>query len=256
MATPLPAPRPATARFEAPRRGGPNIKALLGVGITVDKAAGQTIVVEGDPRTHVFRVLTGAVRLYKALADGRRQVIDFLVAGDCFGLIGPEHHACSVEAIVPSTLARCPRSNLETALRANPELATRLLELAEAELERAHDQMLLLGRKSAQEKVAAFLSGFVRRRGGQCDGCVRIRLPMSRQDMADYLGLTIETVSRTLTRLRQDGLIVLATRHELVVPSLADLAALANGEPPGTSRDRVPSPEVEKQRSDPLRMKE
>jgi len=197
------------------------------MGITVNKAAGQTIVVEGDPRTHVFRVLTGALRLYKALADGRRQVIDFLVAGECFGLIGPEHYSCSVEAIVASTVARYPRGNLESALRADPELAMRLLELAETELERAHDQMLLLGRKSAEEKVAAFLTGFVRRRGGQFDGRVRIRLPMSRQDMADYLGLTIETVSRTLTRFRQEGLIVLATRQELILQRPLALEALA-----------------------------
>ena len=197
------------------------------MGITVDKAAGQTIVLEGDPRTHVFRVLTGALRLYKALADGRRQVIDFLVAGECFGLLGTERHSCSVEAIVPSTVARYPRSNLETALRMRPELAMRLLELAETELERAHDQMLLLGRKSAEEKVAAFLTGFVRRRGGQFDGRVRIRLPMSRQDMADYLGLTIETVSRTLTRFRQEGLIVLATRQELILQRPLELEALA-----------------------------
>lgn len=201
---------------------------MLGVGITIEKAAGQTVVVEGDPRTHGFRVLTGALRLYKALPDGRRQVIDFLAPGECFGLIGAESYDVSAEAIGPCALARYRRADLEAALRSNPEFAARLLDAARADLERAHAQMLLLGRKSAEEKIASFLLLFLNRLGFGADQR-RIRLPMSRQDVADYLGLTIETVSRTLTRLRQDGLIALGSPQEVLIRRLTELEAMAQG---------------------------
>lgn len=216
------------AMLEEPLRSDHDIEALLGIGITLEKAAGQTIVVEGDRRTHAYRVLTGAVRLYKALPDGRRQVVDFLVAGDCFGLPGTDHYSCSVEAIVRSTIARYASANLEKTLSSNPQFAMRLLELAETHLGRAHGQMLLLGRQSAEERVAAFLMRFARQPASFGEAPVVIRLPMSRQDVADYLGLTIETVSRTLSRLRQHGLIALGARHEIVLERPLELEALAN----------------------------
>jgi CRP/FNR family transcriptional regulator len=200
---------------------------MLGFGITVSALPGQTIVVEGDPLRHCYRVLRGGVRLYKAIADGRRQVIDFLVAGDSFGLIGRRRYPYSVEAILPTTLARHTRTHVDGAIRSHPEVAQRLFELACEELERAQRQMLLLGRKSADEKMASFLLGLAERLGkGAHD---TLHLPMSRQDMADYLGLTIETVSRTFSRLRKDGLIELSTPHDVVLVRLADLRALADG---------------------------
>jgi CRP/FNR family transcriptional regulator len=207
----------------------PKIETLLGVGIAQDLAAGQTVVVEGEPRSHGFRVLSGAVRLVKGLADGRRQVIEFLVAGEYFGLIGAAQHAYSVEAIVASKLARYPCAKLEMAARANPVLAERLLELARTDLERAHAQMLLLGRKTAEEKIASFLLALARRQGNGAGPARVLKLPMSRQDMADYLGLTIETVSRTVTRLRQDGLIALPSPQQVVLQRFSALEALAEG---------------------------
>jgi CRP/FNR family transcriptional regulator len=210
---------PSFARSRVPRRSPLDLDPLLGLGIAAERAAGQTIVVEGDPRSHGFRVLTGAVRLYKALPDGRRQVLDFLTPGGCFGLFGAEHYAYSVEAMVPSVLARYPRANLEAALRSSAEVALRLLDAARSDLEQAHIHMLLLGRKSAEEKVAAFLVRFAERlgSGNGSAGAIALRLPMTRQDMADYLGLTIETVSRTLTRLRQEGLITFASPQDVIV---------------------------------------
>lgn len=216
------------AMFEEAPESNQDIDALLGIGITLEKAGGQTIVVEGDRRTHAYRVLTGAVRLYKALPDGRRQVVDFLVAGDCFGLPGTDHYAYSAEAIVRTTIARYSSASLEKTLRSNPQFAIRLLELVEGHLGRAHGQMLLLGRQSAEERVAAFLMRFARQPDGLGEGPLVIRLPMSRQDIADYLGLTIETVSRTLSRLRQHGMIALGARQEIVLERPAALAALAN----------------------------
>ena len=210
-----------------PDRKTAELETLVGIGVTIQAAAGQTIVLEGDPCSHCFRVLTGAVRLHKGTADGRRQLIDFLVAGDCFGLIG-SHHSYGVEAITQSTLVKASRATLAAAVREQPEIAERLIERAAAELARAHEHMLLLGRKNAQEKVASLLVDLARRLGAD-QTRPAFRLPISRQEMADQLGLTIETVSRTMTRLKQEGFIALPTSHDVVLTRPAQLAELAEG---------------------------
>ena len=218
-------PRPGGSWVD--RRSQP--ETFPGMGITVTVLPGQTIVVEGDPIEHCFRIVSGAVRLYNAIADGRRQVIDFLAAGECFGFLGTGRHAYSVEAIAPTTLIRHPRPNLDATLQRSTELARRMLDLACAELERAQRQMLLLGRKSAEEKVASFLLTLAERSGERHGRAIGLHLPMSRQDMADYLGLTIETVSRTVSRLKRDGLIRLLTPQHVLLVRLDDLRALAEG---------------------------
>jgi CRP/FNR family transcriptional regulator len=212
---------------EAAHGTAPELEGLVRIGITVQATPGQTIVLEGDPCSHCFRVLTGAVRLYKGTADGRRQLIDFLVAGDCFGLLGA-HYTYSVEAITHSTLLKAPRTSLAAAVRDRPALADRLIELAAAELARAHEQMLLLGRKTAQERVASLLLDLARRSGAH-GARPAFRLPLSRQEMADHLGLTIETVSRTMTRLREERLIALPTPQDVVLLRPEELTVLAEG---------------------------
>jgi CRP/FNR family transcriptional regulator len=209
------------------QRATPELEGLVGIGITIQAAPGQTIVLEGDPCGSCFRVLTGAVRLHKGTADGRRQLIDFLVAGDCFGLIG-SHYSYGVEAITQSTLVRVSRAAVSAAVREQPRIAERLIERAAAELARAHEHMLLLGRKNAQEKVASLLVELARRLGAD-EARPAFRLPISRQEMADHLGLTVETVSRTMTRLRQKGFIALPTPHNVELLHLTELAALAEG---------------------------
>ena len=205
----------------------PELEGLVGIGITTQASPGQTIVLEGDPCSHCFRVLTGAVRLYKSTADGRRQLIDFLTEGDRFGLFG-SHYTYGVEAITHTTLIKTARATLTAAVHEQPALVDRLIELAATELARAHEHMLLLGRKNAQEKVASLLLELARRI--RSDGAKpAFRLPLSRQEMADQLGLTIVTVSRTMTRLREEGLIALATPHDVVLLHPAGLAALAEG---------------------------
>jgi CRP/FNR family transcriptional regulator, anaerobic regulatory protein len=210
-----------------PQRAAPGLEGLVGIGITIQASPGQTIVLEGDPGSHFFRVLTGAVRLYKGTADGRRQLIDFLVAGDCFGLFGSQY-TYSVEAITHTKLIKTARATLAAAVREQPALADRLIELAAAELARAHEQMLLLGRKNAQEKVASLLLELARRTDAD-EARPTFRLPITRQEMADHLGLTIETVSRTMTRLKEEGFIALPTPHDVVLLHPAGLAALAEG---------------------------
>lgn len=209
------------------------------IGVTMMAGPGQTIVIEGDPITHYFRIVAGTVRLYKAIADGRRQVIDFLSEGSCFGITGLAHHAYSAEAVSPVTLIRYPRQAIEAAARTDPALAQSLFKLACEELGQAQKQMLLLGRKSADEKIASFLLGLAERARDQGRLASVIHLPMSRQDMADYLGLTIETVSRTMSRFKRLGLISLIGRQHVALCQPARLKALADGllnEAPGPSR--------------------
>jgi CRP-like cAMP-binding protein len=208
-------------------RASTELEMLVGIGVTIEAAAGQTIMLEGDPCTHCYRVLSGAVRLYKGTADGRRQLIDFLVPGECFGLLGARY-SYGVEAITRATLVRASRATLAAAVREQPDMAERLIERAAAELARAHEQILLLGRKNAQEKVASLLLDLARRLGADPNRPV-FRLPISRQEMADQLGLTIETVSRTITHLREDGLIALMTPHEITLRRPAALANIAEG---------------------------
>ena len=226
MALSQPAVR--AAPFSRPaERAAPELEGLIGIGITVQAAPGQTIVLEDEPCTHSYRVLAGAVRLYKSTVDGRRQLIDFLIQGECFGLLGARY-TYSVEAITGATLVRTSRAALASAVREQPGMAERLVERAATELARAHEQMLLLGRKNASEKVAALLLDLARRLGADV-ARPTFRLPISRQEMADQLGLTVETVSRTMTRLRQNGLIALPTSHDVVLRRPTELAALAEG---------------------------
>jgi CRP/FNR family transcriptional regulator len=208
------------------------LAALAGIGMTVPVCPGQTIVIEGDTISHCFRIVSGTVRLYKAIADGRRQVIDFLGAGDCFGLTGLERHGYSAEAILPVTLIRYSRPTIEAASHGNARLAQALFRLACSELDRAQQQMLLLGRKSADEKIASFLLGLAARNERKDRQHPReriVHLPMSRQDIADYLGLTIETVSRTLSRFRRLGLIDLMGRQHVALRRTGRLRKLADG---------------------------
>lgn len=221
-----PFPLPTAGLSPAPGR---EIGRAAGVGITMTAAPGQTIVVEGDRIEQCFRILSGAVRLYKALADGRRQVIDFRGPGDCFGFLGAGRYTYSVEAVSEATLARHLRPAFESQVRHQAGLAQALLELAHVELEQAQRHMLLLGRKSADEKVASFLLMLAEGTAAAGPPASTFHLPMSRQDMADYLGLTIETVSRTFTRLTREGLIALPTPQRVVLLRPDELQARAEG---------------------------
>lgn len=157
----------------------------------------------------VFNVTDGIVRLYKSLPDGRRQIVGFALPGDFLGLALMDRYGVAAEAVTDVTACRFSRSAFLTYIDGRPHLLRRLHEFAGHELSLAQDQMLLLGRRSAEEKVAAFLLNLQTRYARIGTTSVNVPLPMSRQDIADYLGLTIETVSRTLTKLaREKALLV------------------------------------------------
>jgi CRP/FNR family transcriptional regulator len=164
----------------------------------------QAVFAEGDDASHVYCVASGMIRLYKLLPDGRRQIVGFLQAGDMMGLAVRGQYLYTAEAVTVSTVQRIPRARLDALLDRLPALVRRLHALTAGDLVAAQDQMLLLGRKTALEKVASFLLMLAKRRS---DATRCLPLPMPRGDIADYLGLTLETVSRTFTKLRTSGLI-------------------------------------------------
>jgi CRP/FNR family transcriptional regulator len=174
---------------------------------TVAIAPQRLIFVETDPAKNVFNLTDGVVKIYKMMVDGRRQITGFLFPGDFLGLVHNESYAYTAETVTETKLCQFPRGKLEALLDELPNLEQRLLGMASHELAAAQDQMILLGRKSARERVASFLlmlSKAAERQGRQDNP---IFIPMPRTDVADYLGLTTETISRTLTQFNGESLV-------------------------------------------------
>lgn len=167
-------------------------------------AKDEELFAKGDHADFFYRVTSGAVRSYKLLSDGRRQIDAFHLPGDFFGLEAGEEHRFSVEAACPAKVIAFRRCRLPALTQEDPAFREAVMVAVLTRLERAQDHMLLLGRKTAQEKMATFLLGMAERLS---DGDQHFDLPMPRADIADHLGLTIETVSRTLSQFARDGLI-------------------------------------------------
>ncbi|HBN50704.1 MAG: cyclic nucleotide-binding domain-containing protein [Rhodospirillales bacterium] len=189
----------------------------------------STIFHEAEDADYVFNVTSGSVKLYKLLGDGRRQITGFLFPGDFLGLALNTTYSYTAEAIEPVTACRFPREKLEKLFDEFPRLEKRMLGMAVDELAAAQDQMLLLGRKTAKEKVASFLLMLARRQEHRGEESDTIQVPMSRSDIADYLGLTIETVSRTLTQLRKEATITLKDNRHIEAVGIDMLEDLAEG---------------------------
>jgi CRP/FNR family nitrogen fixation transcriptional regulator len=176
-------------------------------GVRMTYGRDEEIYGEDEASRYVYRVITGAVRTYRVLSDGRRQIVEFHTAGDVFGLEGEDRHALGAEAVRETTLQVMRR---EAFLQ--DQGSTMAINALLKKFQRAQAHMLLLGRHTACERVAAFLLDFRDRLGSDT-----FDLPMSRQDIADYLGLTIETVSRTITQLQAARQIDLATCRRVVL---------------------------------------
>jgi CRP-like cAMP-binding protein len=167
---------------------------------------------ENEPADYLYKVVSGSVRTYKILSDGRRQIGGFYMPGDIFGLEFAYEHTLSAEAITDAKVLVVKRSTLNALAGHDASIARQLFALTACELRRVQDRILLLI-KSAQERVASFLLEMSER----VSGANSIELPMSRQDIADYLGLTIETVSRTLTSLECSAAIEVPTSRRIVL---------------------------------------
>ena len=184
---------------------------------------------EGDQVEWVYQVTSGVVRLARLLADGRRQVIAFGYPGDIVGFPSQGAHHTNCEALTETTLQPYRRACLESG-ECDPELHRSLLQAALREISAMQDHFMMLGRKSATEKVASFLSVLAERVGEDLGGYKLFKLPMSRSDIADFLGLTTETVSRTFTQLRKSKIIAIENIHTIVILRPTAVFGLSLGE--------------------------
>jgi CRP/FNR family nitrogen fixation transcriptional regulator len=192
-------------RARLPARPGtthPLATALDMMGAPMSFSRNEEIYGEGEAADYLYKVVRGAVRMYKVLTDGRRQVGAFYLPGDMFGFETGDEHASSAEAIGDVTVLVFKRTAVAALAARDSDVARQLWDITAHELDRSHKHLLLLI-LSAQERVASFLLEMAGRSGAGGE----LELPMSRQDIADYLGLTIETVSRTLTQLQSAGTI-------------------------------------------------
>src|SRR5882672_8205932 len=173
----------------------------------------EEIYGEDEPAEYVYQVISGSVRSYKLLSDGRRQIGAFYLPGDVFGLESGPTHRLTAEAVADTTVRLVKRRNLEQAAGITVQVAQSLWAMTAGELRHAEDHMLLLGRKNAMERVANFLLEMDRRLAGTG----MVALPMCRRDIGDYLGLTLETVSRALSQLHGEGVLGFSGARQIVL---------------------------------------
>jgi CRP/FNR family transcriptional regulator, anaerobic regulatory protein len=191
--------------------------------------AKEFLFAEGDPATYLYRIETGAIALYKVLADGRRQVMGFAYPGDLIGLgVEGEHHM-NAQAIKPTRVRCLLSTTLRQSAANDPALGFTLYEAVARELAATRDLMLTTGQRSAIERVAGFLQALSRRNKRNGQDPTSFELPMTRADIGDFLGLTIETVSRTFTKLKLLGLLELPLSNQVKLLSLERLECLADG---------------------------
>jgi CRP-like cAMP-binding protein len=208
---PVPSPAASHALDGATERD-PLGQSMRLMGAVMSFPRNTEIFGENEPADYVYRVVSGSVRTYKILNDGRRQVGGFYLPGDTFGLQFADEHTFSAEAITDAKVLVVKRSALTALAGRDAAIGRELFAVTGRELRRVQDRVLLLV-KSAQERVAGFLLEMAER---ACAGNI-VELPMSRQDIADYLGLTIETISRTLTALENVAAIEVSTSRRIVL---------------------------------------
>jgi CRP/FNR family nitrogen fixation transcriptional regulator len=213
---------PPRAPFDPGKRSDALSEAFKLIGAAVRFERNTEIHGEDEPAEYFYQVVSGAVRTYKVLSDGRRQIGAFHLPGDLFGLEAGDNHRFSAEAIAASIVRIAKRSALIALATRDHDLANALWMHTANNLQIAQDHMLLLGRKTAEERVASFLLHMFERASAERT----LDLPMSRQDIADYLGLTIETVSRTLTQLEGKAAIELPSSRRVYLCNRAALQRL------------------------------
>jgi CRP/FNR family nitrogen fixation transcriptional regulator len=205
-------------------RGTANLQEAEGrsVGTRRVLTRGEEVFADGDPCTRFYKVVSGTVRTVRLLADGRRQIDAFHLPGDVFGLEGGETHRFTAEAVDDVVLVVHRRNRFSDLVKSDPALGEQLMSCTLRSLDRAHDHLVLLGRKNALERIASFLLDLARRLADD----KRVELPMQRSDIADHLGLTIETVSRTLTQMVRAGLIRFETGRTVILANKPALQLL------------------------------
>src|SRR5262252_7270308 len=213
--------QPATQSHCAPLAGATQTGAIELIGACMSFVANAEIYGESEPAEYLYKVVSGTVRTYKVLVDGRRQIGAFHLPGDIFGLETGDVHTFSAEAITDCKIIVIKRSAVMALAAKDNEVARQMWALTAHELQRVQEHILVLIR-SARERVASFLLEMAKR----APAGAAVELPMSRQDIADYLGLTIETVSRTLTQLEKTAAIEVPTSRRIVLRNRSALSRL------------------------------
>jgi CRP/FNR family transcriptional regulator, anaerobic regulatory protein len=213
----------------------PTLKDLFNGQPTETLPAETALFWEGDKAEQVFELLEGVMRTHRIMSDGRRAIMGFIHPGDVLGVSFQDRHLVTAEAVTQVKVRRFGRGRFFTMINESPALRPQLFAILCDEMSAAQDHALLLGRKTAEERVISFLL-CVRRKYARGE---EIELPMSRQDIADYLGLTIETVSRTMTSLTRRGLIAPGARHTVSLCKLSALRELAGGDDDGMTQSAV-----------------
>jgi CRP/FNR family transcriptional regulator, anaerobic regulatory protein len=203
-------------------------------------AAGEALFWEGDEAGQIFDVLEGVLRVYRIMPDGRRAIMGFIHPGDVLGVSFQNRYLFTAEAVTEVKVRRFGRGRFFAMINETPALRPQLFAILCDEMSAAQDQMLLLGRKTAEERVVSFLLAIYRKSAKGAE----IELPMSRQDMADYLGLTMETVSRMMTSLTRRGLIAAGARHTVTLRKLTTLREIA-----GHDEDELAAPAAQLRRA-------
>ena len=192
------------------------IASLSSIRVISSYAKAEPIYSGLNPADHWYCVLAGAARKYTVLSDGRRRIVDFLLPGDYFGFRDRHHHYFAADALLDGTMvARYPLRSIEAAADRDPRLSREIREIVFDTISRSHARLLILGRVRSVEKVAAFLAEMAERCLDRREHTVV--LPMSRYDIADYLALSVETVSRALTRLRHERAIRFVDKHHIAI---------------------------------------
>ncbi len=212
---------PSAAFLSAPWVGPEAQDGLDLSGVVINVVTDRQIYSEGDEARCFYKVVSGVVRTCRFLSDGRRQIDAFHREGDVFGFEAGTEHRMAAEAVSDCCVIAYRRRGLETMVSQDDRLGRWFFSHAMSSMASAREHSLLLGRGSAAQKISAFLQEVAQRDGGNV-----IDLPMSRQDIADYLGLTIETVSRTLSQLERDGVIGLPSARRVLLKDRRTLRAL------------------------------
>lgn len=217
-------PQTSTAMAEPPTLAD-YLGRIQAHGAKLHFARNAPIFNQDDPADQVYRIVSGIVRLCRYMPDGRRYIVDFLLPGELMGFVESPDLPVSAEAVTEATLLAFPRASFDRLAERNAEVRTQLLRHLSNNLLTAQQHLFVLGCQKARERVASFLVRMADRLGALCGD--RLDLPMGRQDIADHLGLTIETISRTLTGLRTSGAVLIPNAHQIVLRDMAVLRSLA-----------------------------
>jgi len=213
-------PFPAVPHREGTKEG---LSALDTLGSVCRFRRGETIFGEGDELRSSYKIVSGAVRLSRNTEDGRRQIVEFRTAGDFLGFEWGGQCALSAEAVRDVVAIRYMRTRVDRLVEERSDVRESLVALIREELHAAHEHLITLGCQSAKERVANFLLQMARK--ARVNDGETLEIELGRQDMADYLGLTLETISRTLSEFRSTGAIALPKRRQIRIVSKAKLRA-------------------------------